>query len=279
MEIARSTTGTSLCQRKYILDILRDVGMTGCKAASTPFPHGLYLREVDGPLLDRPDEYRQLIGRLLYLNLTRPDLTYAIQQLSQFVNAPCASHWTAALHVLRYLKGTPLGLHFSSTDTLALRAFCDADWAACKDTRRSITRYSVFLGSSLICWKSKKQTTVSRSSAEAEYRALGSTVCELQWIVYIATDLGVNLPLPVPLYCDNRAALHITANPVFHERTKHLEIDCHLVRDKYKAGFVLPLFVSTKEQVADIFTKVLTGSQFHQFVSKLGMIDIYHSPT
>ncbi|KAL8540548.1 hypothetical protein ACS0TY_001979 [Phlomoides rotata] len=226
VEIVQNSTGTHLCQRKYILDILEDVGLTGCKPSATPLPHGIHIQVDDGVALPDPERYRRLIGRLLYLNLTRPDVTYATQQLSQFVASPCSSHWDTAVHVLRYLKGTPsLGLHYSTSDHVALIAYSDADWATCKDTRRSITGYCVFLGNCLISWKSKKQSTVSRSSAEAEYRALGSTVCELQWLTYISTDFRLQLPLPIPLWCDNRDALHITANPVFHERTKHLEID------------------------------------------------------
>lgn len=279
VEITRDPKGTSLCQRKYILDILADVGMQGCKPAPTPLPHGVSLFAEDGVLLDTPDQFRRLIGRLLYLSMTRPDVTYAVQQLSQFVQAPRSSHWEAAMHVLRYLKGTPsLGLYYPASNSSVLSAFSDADWAACKDTRRSITGYCVFLGCSLIAWKSKKQTTVSRSSAEAEYRALASTACELRWVKNIISDFQVTVPLPIDLHCDNRAAIHITANPVFHERTKHLEIDCHIVCDLYKAGFLLPLFVRSKSNLADFFMKTLTGSSFTMFISKLGMADAYHAP-
>ncbi|XP_010274374.1 PREDICTED: uncharacterized protein LOC104609701 [Nelumbo nucifera] len=170
-----------------------------------------------------------------------------IQKLSQFVQSPTKAHWEAALHVLKYLKGTPSrGLFFPSTNDFSLKAYYDADWVACKETHRSLTGYCISLGSSLIFWKTKKKSTVSKSSAEAEYRSLATTVCELQWISYILQEFRISFPLLIPLRCDNLVALHITANPVFHERTKHLEIDCHLVRDKYKVGFVLPKHISTK---------------------------------
>lgn len=159
-----------------------------------------------------------------------------------------------------------------------LESFCDADWAACKDTRRSITGFCVFFGGALISWRSKKQSTVSKSSAEAEYRSMASTVCELLWLSYVLRDFGIQLTSPVPLHCDNRAALHITANPVFHERTKHQDIDCHIVCDQYKSGFILPLFVPSKLQVADFFTKILTAPHFRSFFSKLGLLDVYQSP-
>ncbi|CAA0820188.1 cysteine-rich RLK (RECEPTOR-like protein kinase) 8 [Striga hermonthica] len=280
VELHSSTEGTLLCQHKYVLDLLGDMHMLDCSPAATPLPHGMKLQVVDGDLLLQPDLYRRLIGRLLYLNLTRPDITYATQQLSQFVTAPCSSHWKAAMHVLRYLRGTPsLGLFYPATSSFNLEAYSDADWAACKDTRRSITGYCMTLGGCLISWKSKKQQTISKSSAEAEYRALSSTVSELLWISYIAKDLLIPISLPIPLWCDNKAALHITANPVFHERTKHLEIDCHLVRNKFKDGFVRPCYVSSKLQLADIFTKVLTGGQFHLLASKLGLSLADRSPT
>lgn len=150
-----------------------------------------------------------------------------------------------------------------------LVAYCDADWGACPLTRRSLTGYYIFLGGCLVSWKTKKQHTVSRSSAEAEYQSLASTVCELQWISYILNEFSVSCSAPIPLLCDNQSALHIVANPVFHERTKNLEIDCHLVRDQYKRGFVRPQYVASADQLADIFTKALGNSKFSLMVSKL----------
>ncbi|KAL0373919.1 UNVERIFIED_CONTAM: Retrovirus-related Pol polyprotein from transposon RE1 [Sesamum radiatum] len=230
MYIARSPTGTSLTQAKYVQDILQDTGLQTAKAATTPLPQGIKLCANGGAALSDPEPYRRLVGRLLYLGFTRPDISYGVQQLSQFLQHPCESHWQAALHIVRYLKGTPhTGLFFPSSNSLTLQAFCDADWASCLDSRRSVTGFCVFLGTALISWKTKKQATVSRSSAEAEYRSMGATVCELQWISYLLHDFGIPVSTPIPMFCDNQAALHIMANPVFHERTKHLDIDCHIV--------------------------------------------------
>ncbi|KAL2253469.1 UNVERIFIED_CONTAM: Retrovirus-related Pol polyprotein from transposon RE1 [Sesamum indicum] len=161
-----------------------------------------------------------------------------------------------ALHVVGYLKGCPSkGLFFPSRNSLALRAYCNADWATCPDSKRSLTGLCVFLGDALVSWKTKKQSTVYRSTAEAEYCSLAATVCELRWLSYILHDLSVSVILLIDLFCDNKAAVHILANPVFHESTKHIELDCHLVPDAYKEGFISPSFVPSSLQLSDVFTK------------------------
>ncbi|KAL0430697.1 UNVERIFIED_CONTAM: Retrovirus-related Pol polyprotein from transposon RE2 [Sesamum radiatum] len=280
LQIARSTAGLSLTQSKYIHDILSDTGLLDAKSVTTPLPQGVKLCAESGSFLPDPEPYRRLIDRLLYLGFTRPDISYGIQQLSQFLLHPCTGHWAAALHLVRYLKGTPhTGLFFPSSSSFEVRAYCDADWVSCLDTRRSISGFCIFLGSARVSWKSKKRATVSRSPAEVEYRSLAATVCELQWVSYILPSLGVSLPLPIPLFCDNEAALHIMANPVFHERTKHLDIDCHVVRNQYRAGFVLPSFVRSKEQLADLFTKNVSGPLFATLLSKTDLFSLFPSPS
>ncbi|KAL2237379.1 UNVERIFIED_CONTAM: Retrovirus-related Pol polyprotein from transposon RE1 [Sesamum indicum] len=279
LEIARSSNGISVTQQKYIHDIIHDAGLDNAKAVHTPLPAGLKLSACGTPL-DDPEPYRRLIGRLLYLGFTRPDVSYGAQQLSQFIHRPCQEHMTAALHLVKYLKGSSTtGLFFPAHNSSSLVGYCDADWASCPDSRRSLTGYCIFLGSALISWKTKKQPTVSRSTAESEYRSLATTVCELQWISYLLRDFQVPVHTPIPLYCDNQAAVHIVGNPVFHERTKHLEIDCHIVRDKYKDGFVLPSHISGHCQLADCFTKALPRPAFSTVLSKLGLVAFSPSPT
>ncbi|KAL0411028.1 UNVERIFIED_CONTAM: Retrovirus-related Pol polyprotein from transposon RE2 [Sesamum latifolium] len=264
--------------RKYLLDIVHDCHLDDAKATATPLPAGIKFDASSGPCLTSPEQYRRLVGRLLYLGFSRPDISFAVQQLSQFIQCPRQPHWDAALYLVCYLKGSStLGLFFAANSSFPLIAYSDSDWASCLDIRRSVTGYCIFLGASLISWKTKKQATVSRSSAEAEYRSMGSTVCELLWIGYILAEFGISLDSPIPFHCDNKAAIHITENPVFHERTKHLDIDCHLVRDQFKRGFILPQHVSSQHQPADLFTKSLPASPFARLVSKLGMLS--HAPT
>ena len=177
--------------------------------------------------------------------------------------------------MLRYLKGSlHQGLCFPVNTDLSLNAYCDSDWAACTYSRKSLSGYCIYLGPCLVSWKTKKQPTVSKSSAEAEYRAMANTICELLWISYILQDLQVTVPLPIPLHCDSKAAMHIAANPVFHERTKHIEIDCHLVRDQLQQGFILPHYRPTEEQLADIFTKALPACRHSNLTHKLNLLPL-----
>ncbi|XP_019174221.1 PREDICTED: uncharacterized protein LOC109169783 [Ipomoea nil] len=272
-------SGLNLCQRKYALDILSEAGFLGCKSVNTPMVQGYHLHHDDGTILSDISSYRRLVDHLLYLTAIRPDITYAVQQLSQFIDAPTDKHLSAAHRVLRYLKNVPgQGLFYPKGEVLHLNVFSDSDWAACIESRKSITGYCIFLGSALVSWKAKKQATVSRSSSETEYRALASTVCEVHWITFLLQDLHAPMQKPATLFCDNKSAIAIAENHVFHERTKHIEIDCHLVREKVSNDLIKLLLVSSSNQIADGFTKPLPIALFKTFTSKLGMHDL-HAPT
>ncbi|XP_014500935.1 uncharacterized protein LOC106761865 [Vigna radiata var. radiata] len=189
---------------------------------------------------------------------------------------PTDYHYRAVQHILRYIKSEPSqGLFFPTDSHMQLKGFSDSDWATCPNTQRSTTGFCVFLGSSLISWKSKKQKTVSRSSTEAEYRALATTVCEIQWLRYLLQDLQIEESGTPVLYCDNRSARHIAHNQSFHERTKHIELDCHVVREKIQEGLLHLVPVRSDEQLADLFTKFPHRVRFRTIVPKLGLVSIH----
>ncbi|XP_043717779.1 uncharacterized mitochondrial protein AtMg00810-like [Telopea speciosissima] len=279
IEVARSQHGLYLCQRKYTLDILDDCGLIGCRPADFPMEQNLKISDASGPILNDPAPYRRLVGRLIYLTITRPDIVHTINILSQFMHQPRQPHLDAAHRLLRYLKGTPgQGLLIPAKNALERSAYCDSDWASCPMTHRSTTGYCIFLGSVPISWKTKKQVTLSCSSAEAEYRAMAVTTCELTWLTYLLRDLGLPPPVRIPLYCGNQATLHIAANPVYHERTKHIELDCHVVREKLQQDLICTLKISSLDQLADLFTKSLGRPQFLHLRSKLGIRDRHAPP-
>ena len=200
-----------------------------------------------GELLKDPSSYRQLIGKLNFLTHTRPDIAYSVQHLSQFLQHPKKPHLQAAIHVLRYLKGEPsLRILLSNSPTFDLQAYCDADWASCPHNRRFVSRFVLFFGNTVITWKSKKQVTISLSSAEAEYRSLRRLVAKLSWLSRLLHELTITSILPIPVKCDNLAAIYLAKNPVFHERTKHIEVDCHFVQHKFMEGLISLQHVPTK---------------------------------
>ncbi|XP_021758525.1 uncharacterized protein LOC110723478 [Chenopodium quinoa] len=206
-------------------------GLLGARPAGNPIEHNHTLAKLESPLISDPEIYRRLVGRLIYLSFTRPYLAYAVHILSQFMQQPRQDHWEAALRTVRYLKGCPgQGILLSSDCDLHITGWCDSDWDSCPLTRRSISGWLVFLGASPISWKTKKQDIVAKSS-EAEFCSMSKTTDELKWLKALLLSLGVAHPRAMSLFCDSQSALYIARNPVFHERTKHIEVDCYYVRD------------------------------------------------
>ncbi|XP_043717727.1 uncharacterized mitochondrial protein AtMg00810-like [Telopea speciosissima] len=232
IEATWSTTGLTLSQTKYAVDLLNQTGMIGSKLCTTPVWLGSKLSTVQGEPLPDPKEYRTIVGVLQYLTMTRPDICYAMNQVCQHMHAPTTAYLVAVKRILRYIKHTVgTGLHIQPSPLSQLIGYSDADWAGCPDTRRSTTGFCTYLGPNLISWGSKKQPTISRSSSEAEYKALAVTMSKLLWLSYLLADLDVHLPLPFILRYDNIPSTHLAANPVLHARTKHIEVDYHFVRD------------------------------------------------
>ncbi|RVW65310.1 Retrovirus-related Pol polyprotein from transposon RE1 [Vitis vinifera] len=232
-------------------------------------------RKTGEPLGD-PGRYRRLVGKLNYLTITRPDISFPVSVVSQFLQSPCDSHWDAVIRIPRYIKSTPgQGVLYENRGHTQVVGYTYADWAGSPTDRRSTSRYCVFIGGNLISWKSKKQDVVVRSSVEAEYRAMALATCELIWLRHLLWELRFGKDEQMKLICDNQAALHIASNPVFHERTKHIEVDCHFIREKIASGCVATSFVNSNDQLADIFTKSLRGPRIKYICNKFGAYDVY----
>ncbi|GJT52595.1 ribonuclease H-like domain-containing protein [Tanacetum coccineum] len=267
----RTTSGIFLSQTKYATEILEQAQMLNCNPCRTPTNTEKKLRPKGSPVTD-PTLYRSLAGLLQYLTFTRPNLSYAVQQLCLYMHDPREPHLNAMKRVLRYLRGTTdLGLQLLRSTTSQLIAYSDADWTGCLATRRSTSGYCVFLGNDLLTWSSKHQDTLSRSSAKAEYRGVANAVAETSWICNLLRELHTPLFIATLVYCDNVSAVYMSANPVQHQRTKHIEIDIHFVRDKVAAGHVRVLHVPSRVQYADIFTKGLPYPLFADFRSSLSV--------
>ena len=244
--------------------------MAECHPTPTHVDTHAKLSVSDGDLLSDATEYRSLAGALQYLTLTRPDIAYAVQQICLHMHAPRQPHLAMVKRVLRYVRGTlDLGLQLRASSSTGLTAYSDADWAGCLDTRRSTSGYCVYYGDSLISWSSKRQTTVSRSSAEAEYHAVAHTVAECCWLRQLLQELHRPLSSATLIYCDNVSAIYMSSNPVQHRRTKHIEIDIHFVREKVSLGEARVLHVPSALQFADIMTKGLPTQLFLDFWSSL----------
>ncbi|KAM1070145.1 hypothetical protein TB1_002021 [Malus domestica] len=272
IQVTKTAQGLFLSQSKYITDLLQKVEMMESKACDTPcLPNNRLLKD-DGTPYNNPTVYRSIVGALQYLTFTRPDIAFSVHQVCQFMQSPMVSHFTAVKRILRYLKGTlSVGMAYTRGD-LTLKAFSDADWAGDPNDRRSTTGLVIFLGNNPISWSSKKQNTVSRSSTEAEYRAMSTTSAELDWIQQVLDFMHIkSAPTPV-LFCDNLSAIALSFNPVQHQRTKHIEIDVHFVRERVAKKQLVVQFVSSREQFADILTKGLSAPLFrsHCFNLMLG---------
>ncbi|XP_071695879.1 uncharacterized mitochondrial protein AtMg00810-like [Rutidosis leptorrhynchoides] len=267
----RTTSGMFLSQKQYASEIIDRAGMPTCHPCRTPVEPGAKLTSHGPPVKD-PTLYRSLAGALQYLTFTRPDISYAVQQICLFMHDPREQHMHALKRILRYIQGTTdLGLQLYASSPTTLVAYSDADWAGCPTTRRSTSGYCVFLGNNLLSWSSKRQLTPSRSSAEAEYRGVANAVAETCWIRNLLRELHCPLTSATLVYCDNISSVYLSSNPVQHQRTKHIEIDIHFVRDLVAQGQVRVLHVPSRYQFADIFTKGLPFALFDEFRSSLSV--------
>jgi hypothetical protein len=247
--------GFFLSQEKYIQDLDR-ASLTDHRTAETPMELNVHLVATNGEPLEDPTRYRDIVGSLVYLGVTRPDISYSVHILSQFVSVPTQIHYSHLLCVLCYLRGTvSRHLFFPRSSSLQLQTYCDATWASDPSDRRSLSAYYVFLGGSLIAWKTKKQVAVSRSSAEAKLRAMTLVTADATWLRWLLEDFDVSVSMPTPLLSDSTWAISIARDPVKHELTKHVGVDAHFTRSHVQDGVVALQCVPSELQLADFFTK------------------------
>jgi hypothetical protein len=272
-QVKQLQDGTFISQTKYIQDILNKFGMKDAKPIKTPMGTNGHLDlDTGGKSVDQK-VYRSMIGSLLYLCASRPDIMLSVCMCARFQADPKEVHLRVVKRIMRYLVYTPkFGLWYPKGSTFDLIGYSDADWAGCKIDRKRTSGTCQFLGRSLVSWASKKQNSVALSTAEAEYIATGHCCAQLLWMRHTLRDYGYKLS-KVPLLCDNESAIRMADNPVEHSRTKHIDIRYHFLRDHQQRGDIEIAYVSTKEQLADIFTKPLDEETFSKLRNELNILD------
>jgi hypothetical protein len=268
--VTRDSSSMHLSLAKYVAEILDNTDMTACKSATTPVDMSPKLSASAGPPMADLTEYRSLVGALQYLTFMRPDIAYAIQQVCLHMHDLREQHLVAIKHILRYVKGMLYhGLQLHSSSPASMGTY--TDWAGRLDTRCSTSGFCVYLGDNLVSWSSKRQHTVSRSIAEAKYHVVANTVAEATWIHQLLHELHRPSPPATVVFCDNVSVVYMSTNPVQHQRTKHIKIDLHFVRDRVSMGQVHVLHVSSSRQFADILMKGLPSPLFLDFWSSLNI--------
>ncbi|XP_061354632.1 secreted RxLR effector protein 161-like [Gastrolobium bilobum] len=195
--------------------------MLACKTADTPIEMNHSLAVYPDQVAADKNRYQRLVGKLIYLSHTRPDIAYSVSIMSRFMHSPSEQHMNAVYRILRYLKGSPgKGLLYCKNNEARIEGYSDSDWAGDKTTRQSTSGYFTFVEGNLVTWRSKKQKVIARSSAEAEYRGMAYDICELLWVKSILSDLGISYDQPMNLFCDNKAEIEIAHNPVQHDKTR-----------------------------------------------------------
>eukprot|EP00171_Calliarthron_tuberculosum_P023718 IDg23718t1 len=278
LEIRRDRTKKTLhvSQTSYISKILERFGMTMCKPVVTLMDSQIQQSDLDSDPVDNT-LYRSCIGSAMYLSVgTRPDISFAVSRLAQFVECPTQALWTAAKRILRYLSGTRThGIIFKKDATFAPLGYSDSDWGGCKINRKSTSGYAFIMGGGAISWKSKKQGCVAQSSSEAEYMALAAAVKEAIWLSRIITFTNsIASPIPVNIFADNQGAIKMARNDASGTRTKHIDIQYHFVRDSLDKGLFSLQFCPTSNMTADILTRPLERILLEKHLEGLGVFPL-----
>ncbi|KAL4032606.1 hypothetical protein IC575_005686 [Cucumis melo] len=275
IEVNQNEGEIVISQQKYAHDLLKKFRMENASPCNTPMDANLKLCKDDIGEAGDPSLYRSLVGSLMYLTATRPDILFAVSMLSRFMTNPKRSHWEAGKRVLRYILGTiNFGIYYKKVSESVLFGFCDSDWGGNVDDHKSTSGYVFSMGSGVFSWTSKKQSVVALSTTEAEYISLAAAGCQALWLRWMLKELKCTEKCETVLFCDNGSAIALSKNPVFHGRSKHIRIKCHFIRDLVKDGEVIVKYCKTQDQVADIFTKALKFDLFVKFRGKLGVAQV-----
>jgi hypothetical protein len=273
LEVWQSSEKIFLKQGKYAVEILKRFDMLECKAMNTPMETNLKLLVDTSSELADATLYIQIIGSLMYLMNTRPDICFSVNTLSQYLVEPRRVHLVAAKHVMRYLKGTlDYGLYYTGDHDFRVCGYTDLDWVGSVSDRKSTSRCCFSLGSAMTSWQSRKQSSIALSTTETEYIAACSTSCESIWLRKLLTGLFDLEMEATVILCDNQSCIKMTENPVFHDKSKHIEIRYHYIRDMVQRGVVKLQYVGTDQQVADVLTNPLSRVKFEYFRDKLGVV-------
>ncbi|GJT64147.1 hypothetical protein Tco_1015627 [Tanacetum coccineum] len=271
LQISQSPRGIFINQSKYALESLKKYGMEYSDPVDTPMVEKSKLDEdTQGKAVD-PTHYRGMIGTLMYLTASRPDLTFVVCMCSRYQAKPTEKHLHAVKRIFKYLRGTiNRGLWYPKDSSIALTAYADANHAGCQDTRRSTSGCMQLLGDRLVSWSSKMQKSVTISSTEAEYIALSGCCAQVLWMRSQLTDYGLGFN-KILMYCDNKSDIALCFNNVQHSRSKHIDIKFHFIKEQVENGLIELYFVNTEYQLADIFTKALGRKRIEFLINKLGM--------
>jgi hypothetical protein len=292
IEVKQSADAVKLGQRAYALKLLERAGMAGCKTVATPMEERIKLSRASTAAKIDASLYRSIVGGLRWLTHTRPDIAFAVGYVSRFMEDPREDHWTAVKRLLRYVQGTlEMGIIFPKRGGFQLTAFSeappkardgepgitaysDADMAGDVDGRRSTSGVLVFLGASPIAWQSLKQKMVALSTCEAEYVAAATAACQVVWLRRLLGELTGVEARPPALKVDNQPAIALAKNPVLHDRSKHIDVKFHFIRDCVDGGQMVIEFVDSGRQLADILTKPLGRLRFQELRGLIGMVEV-----
>jgi hypothetical protein len=270
--VLQTNQGVFIHQSKYAKSLLTKFGLEDCNPVAIPLTVGEKLKKEDGSEPADEGLYRRIVGSLLYLTATRPDLMYSASLLSRFMSCPTKKHMGIARRVLRYVQGTlDYGIEYTRGKSATLIGYCDADWGGSEDDSRSTSGYAFSFGSGVFSWASVKQSTVALSTAEAEYVSASEATAQAIWLRFVLEDFGEMQAEATPLYCDNMSAISMAKNPVFHQKTRHINRRYHFIRESLKEGLINMQFCRGEDQLADIFTKALPKDRFNYLRLTLGV--------